>query len=476
MVDNRFKYFESLADVQMLAMLSCIFAEPASQDRVGDTLTDSAVSKTYLGDILLNDKEQEKPLPMQVPAFSLRYFPSVNIARSIYQSTITTSSTPKTLHTPVDAYGSLGSSDGHIASYSVTPYSTGTTPPTSNRPAGTATEPQRPQSQSLSTSPERRLGRRSNASLASAFAATITRGISNTISSSPPSNLSKKRSSTTSSVPSTLAASTVTWGPNTFFAPAIEQPRNSSIADSEPEAPTEQPASGRVKIKVTLKSQSKFDCEGQADIPLLRPERLARCIGYRTSYANLLALWSLKLPRLEILKFNGLHYDSGELSSEQSLMGLGKKQAETGSSSAWTGLDIGSPRKRCIDLLRHKDNISENNHNICSSARKMMSCATCNEPIQSVFAPCLSCGHASHSQCHQRWFENSDRECPLGCGCRCLSAALQPPRIEIDDGAVDDLIGEKTIEPVVDGENGVKGWQGWEEIGKGTWKRVGGKA
>src|SRR5439155_1231912 len=49
-----------------------------------------------------------------------------------------------------------------------------------------------------------------------------------------------------------------------------------------------------------------FDDEGCLSAPLLDPKQTARHKAYRKAYAELLYLWHLQIPRLEILKFNGL--------------------------------------------------------------------------------------------------------------------------------------------------------------------------
>lgn len=61
-VNDLFDYFEQLADVQMLAMLSCIFGESFEEDSVA--YAESHLSKT------------ETPLPMKAPSFSLDYVPT----------------------------------------------------------------------------------------------------------------------------------------------------------------------------------------------------------------------------------------------------------------------------------------------------------------------------------------------------------------------------------------------------------------
>lgn len=62
-VDDLFDYFERLADVQMLAMLSCIFGESFEEDSV-------AYAESHLS-------KSDTPLPMKAPSFSLDYVPTI---------------------------------------------------------------------------------------------------------------------------------------------------------------------------------------------------------------------------------------------------------------------------------------------------------------------------------------------------------------------------------------------------------------
>lgn len=99
LIRDLFEYFEKRADVQMLAMLSCIFSESIAEDSV-------AYAESQL-------PQPETPLPMKAPSFSLDYFPAdVSLwyaSQANYKSQANSAiSTPKTLHTPhiVGSYGS----------------------------------------------------------------------------------------------------------------------------------------------------------------------------------------------------------------------------------------------------------------------------------------------------------------------------------------------------------------------------------
>lgn len=337
-----FEHFEKLADIQMLAMLSCVFAEPAAREGVT-----SAMAKM---------RHSNLPMSMEAPAFSLDYFSSADAAWSMCKPTISMSSTPahSRYATPVDGfgwhrlnknldtYGSHGSSNGPwgsdaIPSEPVTPYSTGNSPPNLSRASTTrSTTTQTP----YSTSPEQTshvLKKSSTANFASAFA-TLSRPFANVVSSSPPIK-SRIEADLSTSAPT----SGVTWGTTTFYSSGSQE-RNLapsrtkhgkrasfgqtdrinidyySDSDSEygdnayipdgaseytaPLTPNGDDEGGN--IRVTLKNQDKFDDEGCVSAPLLDMGKEWLYRAWREQYAELLNCWGLVSERAEILKFNGL--------------------------------------------------------------------------------------------------------------------------------------------------------------------------
>lgn len=328
-----FHHYETAADVQMLAMLSCIFEEPAARDaaQLLKSLTDAP----------------ELPMSMKAPAFALDYFPSQEVAWSLFRPTFSMPPSPASNRTRtlwdgadkrLDTYGSYGSSNGPWGNH--TPdsdqghvYSTGTTPPgptLANRRHGTlrATAPS-----SISTSPElNHHTKRSNSNLANAFA-NLQRNIANATSTSPPTNSKARETELSTSAPS----SNITWGANTFYSSsdatnATARSRKSrhgsttlregafdeyeellsggsAFSDEEdvPGAPSR--ASGAQDesgITVKLKNQDKFDDEGSLSIPLLDKAMEWKFKAWRELYADQLTIWNLPIQRAEVLKFNGL--------------------------------------------------------------------------------------------------------------------------------------------------------------------------
>ena len=409
---------------------------------------------------------------MKIPAFSLDYFPSVEMALSLKQPTISISSTPNLSDTPVGTYGSTGSSDGQWGSHFAAPHSTGTTPPSSYKNNRAVIARVNSRADSISTSPDRQYGRRSNASLSSVFTPSLTRGFPDVASSSPPTRSKKKRPAPVHATLGGLTPGGVTWGTNTFFAAPLEEaPMLASAACSESEAEEDEgQTNDRATIKVTLKNQNLFDGEGCTSVPLLNPTRAVRHKGYRESYANLLAIWRLELQRLEILKLNGLqNAQSADQHQYQPLATASERQTDIKTSPAWKGLHIGGHCKLCGSRLQyqsHEGLLGRCSH--CAKIQRKLACAICMEVIVGTYAPCFACGHVTHALCHRAWFTQMQRECPTGCGCQCTRLALSTPKAITDqqsvtgDGEVEDegLLNQLPTE----GEEAMKSWDEWEYL------------
>jgi len=347
-----FAHFERLADTQMLAMLSCIFAEPAAREGAN-----SAMAKM---------RHSHLPMSMEAPAFSLDYFASSDAAWSLFKPAISVPSMPAhSRHaTPVadlgwpkspknvGVYGSHGSSNGPwgsdtVPSDPVTPYSTGHTPPLISR-ASTIKSAHTTTHTPYSTSPEQTHGtlkKSSTANFASAVAA-LSRPFANAMSSSPPVK------SRTEDLSTSAPTSGVTWGTTTFYGSdnfdrrslAPSRGNHSSRtsfgqsdvinmddmydSDSEYERVDEEGRFGDKgtseftrpitpgyggdnenksgDIRVKLKNQDQFDDEASVSRPLLDMSKDWLHRAWREQYAELLGCWGLVSARAEVLKFNGL--------------------------------------------------------------------------------------------------------------------------------------------------------------------------
>lgn len=290
---------------------------------------------------------------MKAPAFSLDYFPSREVAWSLFKESkvvIGTVSLPSTITDPtarldyfgnrIGVYGSAGSSNGPwerdrdflMPSGPPTPYSTGTTPP------GTLSTRSHRNSiiNSLSTSPEQRVAKRTNSNLSAAFS-----------SFSRPSaalGTSPDRFRSDGDLSTSAPTSGITWGSNTFYSSSHNSPekrrrtssRRSSfkthdstyssdeedywIEDSDDDNTNHSPIkdSKAPTIKTTFKNQNQFEEEAHASLPLLPQPHQYKYDAYRSIYADQLSVWGLYIQRAEILKFSGLtNYWPVEMSSKQ---------------------------------------------------------------------------------------------------------------------------------------------------------------
>jgi hypothetical protein len=313
-----FEHYESLADVQMLAMLSCIFYEPASQEGTHNAL--------------LNLGPDDWSIALKAPGFSLDYFPSKDVAWSQFREkkrvsigptpTITTSLAADYFARPQTTFGSASSSNG--------PWTADFGPHDGTVPdwAGNTPELSRQTTfnSSLSTSPDLaggRYSRRSNSSLSVAFAA-----LAKPFTGSPPAN-DKLR--VESDLSTSLPSGVKTWTGNTSFGSsspnspvqrrksaarsasfAVHDSTYASSDDGSNNAPSDDEGVGAPRaekgthVKVALKNQHLFDDEGFASIPLLDPRLSPHYVAYREAYANLLSRWCLPECQAEVLKFNGL--------------------------------------------------------------------------------------------------------------------------------------------------------------------------
>lgn len=333
LIPELFKHYEKMADVQMLAMLSCVFAEPAAQGGMHNAV--------------FGRKPEDLPIPVKAPAFSLDYFPSREVAWSQFQEKKVTPrlSTPATSHgadyfSKHTAYGSMGSSNGPWGgdgtSQPTTPYSVDNNTPPLSRHATVAS--------SLSTSPEgtNRNSRRSNSTLSTAFAS-FSRPFSINLGVSPPV-ADRLRVSDPADLSTSAPTSGITWGINTSFGSSPGSPlarrksnaRSASFAthDSSYYSSDDMTDDGSDEdgdealdipvihapsptIKLTLKNQHMFDDEGFASMPLLDMQHYEKYEVYRENYSNMLGQWCLHVAQAEVLKFNGMvsywPVDGGEL-------------------------------------------------------------------------------------------------------------------------------------------------------------------
>ncbi|KAF2027536.1 hypothetical protein EK21DRAFT_71664 [Setomelanomma holmii] len=269
-----FDHFERLADTQMLAMLSCIFAEPAAREGVTSTM--SKMRHSHL------------PMSMEAPAFSLDYFSSADAAWSLFKPTISVPTTPaySRYATPVndfrsskslDTYGSHGSSNGPWGSDTapsepVTPYSTDHTPPLLSRASTVRT--------------------------------------AHTSSHTPLAPSRSRHNKRASFGQSDRVNVSHIYDSDSDYERIDEEDIGTNDGASEytrPITPGESDGGdGQGTIKVKLKNQDQFDDEACVSKPLLDMSKDWLHRAWREQYAEMLGCWGLVSARAEVLKFNGL--------------------------------------------------------------------------------------------------------------------------------------------------------------------------
>jgi hypothetical protein len=454
-----FEHFEQLGDVQTLALLSCVLAEPKA--------TDSKV-------VLLPQSSND--LPLQCPAFSIDYCPSIEVAQSLINATPTTSFATADSRLiaasgaisdrsyPSNSTGVVGSNESPIA------HSTGTTPPSqhqtngrrrSSRPSGVdhgelnQASSSKPAAVSLSTSPEEtRLSGRSTAALAVSFSRGSLSTFAQSFSNSPPVLTTVKKPSPSGSLgtsgwstPYGLGSSRGTRSDQSSSLSKVDEPLRTTYSRRTTENSRSNARSNisngnaskvgfdlkistgkrRFKIHSALHNQNKFDSDGYVSLPLLDPSLEWKFRAYRSGYAHLLNAWQLYAQMAEILKFDGLvsYFDPLRLVSKlptdksNSALDWGSiKRRETTTSiskaaTARRGLEL---RRRCRECGETLQAIEKNGIPIgwhCTSpscfASKTRSssrslCSVCKKIVTGLMIPCLQCGHVTCFACAEGWF------------------------------------------------------------------------
>ncbi|KAI5778688.1 hypothetical protein EDC01DRAFT_673029 [Geopyxis carbonaria] len=407
LIDELFSYFEKKADVQMLAMLSCVLCEQddkSGHEDVPNAITIPSKSKS----------KSSKP-----PAFSRDYYPNIEMIVQPQQSNYSISPSHHSASmTPINTHGSYSSSIGaHFGSDPLLPYSTGTTPPTSHLRLG-------PEDYSgygpysLSSSPEQHRGvvhfRRSNSAISA-----------NALGAANASPQSRRRPSPADSMLNAFTTpGGVTWGAITTFGSGSKGGGGSTITedttdDNDPLEP----------IVIMMCNREAFDDEGAISIPLLNQDRLQMYKAYRENYANLLYVWDLPLRRLEVLKFN-----SADAEPASPVLSEFTRRTRT-RGNKWDGLEIAGHCSKCGSVLDVTSG-AKGECKACKRRQVTMTCVICEVIIKGLYGPCLKCGHVAHAECHREWFEEGTESCPTGCGCVCLYGEddrlpilMEPPKV-----------------------------------------------
>lgn len=464
-IRDLFTYFEELADIQMLAMLSCIFGEP------------SAKNSDELGSLI---KSLRSSSPVKEPiSFDLS---PLNMIRNSDTSFLLTPKNYNSLRTKKGAWTVVPVSKSHSFNES-----------NSLQPVLSSLELRNRKSQSLSASPERfgaSFRRVDSVGLASSLAASFYRLASS--SSSPPKNLlGRKRASPVDHTLSSLTPNSVTWG-NTTILGSLKEHEGSDhkTLDCHTVNNSSLQCYG---IKIIPQNKHLFEDEALHHFPLLDASVAPLNNHYRTTYASILYAWNAPISRLEILKYNDLlasnksdsrgtptpttssilmnsisknhqysfrknhsnkknmknknvgpkilsncneggRYENDAEMYENTNKKIGEQNMiiidnDKTSSEKLEGLDItGFCIKHDFRLEPVNENISGVGGAVgrckrCKTYQRQLRCIICLEPVSAIFCPCLSCGCVSHIDCLTNYHSQGYSQCPGGCNCKCTMKA-----------------------------------------------------
>ncbi|KAI6778930.1 putative RWD [Emericellopsis cladophorae] len=433
-----FDYFEKIADIQMLAMLSCIFSETSAADSV-------AYAESHL-------PQTETPLPLKAPSFSLEYFPTDASVWNLFGKTRSTAptTTPRTPRTPLTPYydGSQASED---VAWNEDPasnsYSCGETPPARGKAPVAGLDI----AQGGTRSPHARSTHKANASLASSFTG-LSRSFTGGSSASPP--YYKKKPSPVETIINSLAPgmNSAVWGNASKTVTGDSSVGRISVDGDEP-LPEDTLPLVPVSVSLFVEDQTMFDDDGWLSAHMLDPARAELHARSRYAYAEMLQMWDEPLSRLEIMKFNimrsdgprTVHHRDGSTSESFTIHEGSVAHVKTGSSpivmgkkdqlhaliASGRGIDVtGICRihETQLDSARYTSSDSHTGGAVgtcdrCHRTQSQLRCVYCLEPVDALFPPCLSCGCASHEACLAEWHAAGEELCPAGDECNCVEEA-----------------------------------------------------
>ncbi|KAL8659986.1 MAG: hypothetical protein Q9226_000149 [Calogaya cf. arnoldii] len=300
LVEALFEHFEQLADIQMLAMLSCVLQSPSAPNVY------SSATGHYRSEV--GGSRGAHAVSVSHPLAAIeRYYPSYEAAFDANRPLTTKPTFTLEMQKATSGSQSAGSSVGASTSDPMTPCSTGLTPPSStqlNRIQHERSLSQIP----LSTSPEQyKNAHRSSSNLASTLAASLVRpfSFSTPDSSSPPTAYSRNRLSPTASYQGAVTSNS-TW---TQSGPRGKTNSKTKIskrqASSSPvRASDRYPGRNHSSFETRLKNQGQFQNDGYAAEPLLDATKEERYLAYRSNYASMLLTWELPIASSRVLQYN----------------------------------------------------------------------------------------------------------------------------------------------------------------------------
>lgn len=417
LITYRMAYLEGLADVKMLAMVSCVLSESKHVDTPQEShLPDDRAS--HLSEYLYRSAEIYTPVEhiIGLPEAAMNTPPVV----------LHNGPRPKRKHAST-------TSDDPSARERAPRLSTTVAPSISFRHTRASSDLYIPQNLSFSTSPERlRRVPRSSSNLASAFAASLSQTFSLNASapSSPPTHLRNRLSPAGSYIGAQPAVDG--FGGTNFLGKSAVTAGDSRTIYTLPVSDTEDEASAPQKpvFETKYKNQDKFELDSYAGIPLFAISDDWKRDAYRAAYAEMLFAWELPIQRCEVLKYNSSQSFAVNNPRDHNSDTAFRKSTPNGS-HAFDGIDFIDNCPTCANPINANQPIGSCSN--CSIRPSSLLCLLCTTIIRGLASPCLSCGHALHPACRAllqsqplsfddpACDDDQTYHCISGCGCLCDS-------------------------------------------------------
>ena len=413
-VSSLLQYYEMLGDVQMLAMLSCVFDQEIDLPRRSSTIQSAILKSARLdapgaGQLKQRSITREPdpiPLTSEPPKEQQQLdFPKIASLQQL-----------KSLSANVASSVSPPSSLGSASSPNLKPQQAGLT--------------------GLSLSPEDlRATPRTHPNLTTS-ASSMPRAFQTirSAASSPPSGFPKKAPNPAGVYP-TSAHSGAAWTPHWI---------NRSSTNASDESRTLLPVSDTENIEISGEpdfvepprvscvslNQDQFYNDRAPNVPLLDPNQRFKYYLWRESYAHILGVWDLPIERTEILNFNTMPI----LQSTNEPSGVGPSHASV-TADTTTEITVASEPLniaiRCLNCSAYTQSRRTKNSKACQNCHRPLrppKCTLCNRSILGLAAPCLKCGHSLHFVCRKKVLKgglfsaqsaHNGYKCLTGCGCIC---------------------------------------------------------
>ncbi|KAF9430665.1 hypothetical protein BGZ76_000763 [Entomortierella beljakovae] len=163
-------------------------------------------------------------------------------------------------------------------------------------------------------------------------------------------------------------------------------------------------------FKMIKMNTNLFDSdETPMNTPLLDPSKENQHNTWRLLYAEMMYSWGLFEARTELLKFLTLKQPIGRYHDEQSalekILGLEKK-----------GPQLYNKCFECESRLTPGEKCP-----FCKRMRIGIKCVICHISVRGRTTVCLKCAHGGHTEHMMEWHvQEKNTVCPSGCGCECL--------------------------------------------------------